>query len=948
MADMERNNNENNALNKVNIDILESILDGMDAYIYVTDPSTDEILFINDKMREHFNFGNVTGVGMKCWTVLQGGMNQRCPFCPVHRLYSNPDESVVWEEYSTVTMRHYRNSDKLIAWPDGRLVHMQHSVDITEMKETAAAQQKLMSKISQSFISGNDLEEMVSTALKMVGEFMGYTRVLLMTNIEQNGELILTHKWLADDVHETNYNIRVPFKRGDDVYDRIMTARKPVISRNADNIATRFNAGDIGIKSFLSVPFFLKDKLFGLLEFHTSKDNYMWESGDMHLAEFLCGAIMGIFDRKQTESSLAKMNALVERVMQPVVYIDTEENVTYYNAATYKVFGYTEEELLNGGLQMLFGDETYERVRTAIWPNAFAAGFINEVELPLLHKDGSVRIFSFLGVVIDIKGELPQLATIGTDITDLVDAKEAAEAVSNAKTEFLARMSHEIRTPMNAIIGMTSIAQDSDDPERKEYCLEKINSASKHLLGVINDILDMSKIEANKFEINVAEFDFEKMLMNITNMVDFRIDEKSHNFIVNFDEAISGFVIGDEQRLSQVIVNLLSNAVKFTPERGTITLNVQHIEEKSGKIKLQFTVSDTGIGITAEQQSKLFSSFEQADGSISRRFGGTGLGLAISKRIVELMGGQISIESEAGLGTKVVFDIIVERGLPKKRATISNKINRESLRILAVDDTATTRDYLQHLMSLLGLSCDITESGADALAMIRDASQRGLPYNFFFVDYMMPKMNGIELAAQMKEQLTSESVIIMISAARWTDIESEAIAAGVDGFIAKPLFPSALVDCINSCLVGDSNAEKKIDRSHGRSDFSEYTLLLVEDVDVNREIVMALLEDTKIQIDVAANGIEAVEMFRKHSDKYDLIFMDIHMPNMDGYEATREIRAMDGLTAKQIPIVAMTANAFKEDVARCMVSGMNDHVSKPIDSDIMLEKMHRWLNPRQN
>ena len=545
---------------------------------------------------------------------------------------------------------------------------------------------------------------------------------------------------------------------------------------------------------------------------------------------------------------------------------------------------------------------------------------------------------------------------------------ELAQTASLAKTEFLSRMSHEIRTPMNAIIGMTSIAQESDDPERKEYCLDKISSASNHLLGVINDILDMSKIEANKFEISTSEFDFEKMLMNITNMVAFRMEEKNHNFMVNFDQTIPPYIISDEQRLSQVIVNLLSNAVKFTPESGTITLDIKCLETdtypdaksdpeinsdeqpdvENRKIKLQFAVSDTGIGISPEQQGKLFTSFEQADGSISRRFGGTGLGLAISKRIIELMGGQIGIESTLGSGTKVIFYVLAEIGIKKELTDISIKIDRSNLRILVVDDSSATREYFLHLMERLGINCDVALGGEDALAMIEAAEKNDVPYNFFFIDWVMPELDGIELAAMIKGRMPTNAVIIMISAANMSGVENRAHAAGIDGFVSKPLFPSALVDCINGCLGAVTEEDIGISYDGVHTDFSQYYLLLVEDVDINREIVMALLEDTKINIDVATNGVEAVEKFNANSDIYDLIFMDIHMPIMDGYEATQKIRAGVQAAATQIPIVAMTANAFKEDVDRCIASGMNDHVSKPIDREIMLKKMKYWLKPHNN
>ena len=938
---------------EVNLNVLESILNGMDAYVYVTDPSTDEVLFINNKMREHFDVEGSIDDGRKCWMILQSDMTDRCPFCPKHRLQDHPDETIVWEEHNTVTQLHYRNSDKLIKWPDGRLVHMQHSVDISEIKEAAAAvdqrlaQQEIMSQISQSFVFDYEIDEMIIEALKMTGEFMGCTRGILFSYHDIAGEMKVTHDWTAEGIGIKNPDAGIPFVRGEYLYDRIVSEHSEIVAHRSLDMSAYYhdsdnNNDDNDTGSCLSTPIYIKGNLIGLLCFDNAAGDHLWESSEIHLTKFLCSMFAGVRERKQAETGLTKMSRLIEYLTQPVVYIDSEESVTYYNAATYEVFGYTEEELLSGGLEMLFGSETYERVRMQIWPKAFSEGFV-EIDLPLIHKNGKIRIFSFLGVVINIRGELPQLATFGVDITDLVSSKEFAETASKSKSEFLARMSHEMRTPMNAIIGMTNIAQDSDSLERKEYCLDKISSASTHLLGVINDILDMSKIEANKFDINTAEFDFEKMLVNITNMISFRMEEKNHNFVIDFDQLIPRYIIADEQRLSQVIVNLLSNAVKFTPEEGTITLSVRLIETDGELNRLSFSVTDTGIGISPEQQSKLFNSFEQADGSISRRFGGTGLGLVISKRIVELMGGQISIESELGSGTTFIFDAVVLEGTKNDTPEISQQINRDNLNILLVDDSSATREYFKHLMQRLHLNCDVAESAANALEMMELALQNNTPYNFFFVDFVMPGMDGIEFASIIKERMPADSVVIMVSAAQWSDIESKATSVGINGFIPKPLFPSAIVDCISNCLGNLTNEDKKQKANAKHFDFSDYFILLVEDVEINREIVMALLEETGVKIDIAENGVEAVEKFSASSGKYDLLFMDIHMPIMDGYEATQKIRGSEKADALQIPIIAMTANAFKEDIDRCKEYGMNDHISKPIDRTILLRKMEQWL-----
>ena len=941
---MERKSDKNTKQNQT---ILETILNGMDVYVYVTDPATDEMLFINDKMREHFEFSHGLG-NRKCWEVLQDGMQGRCPFCPMHHLENFPDDIVEWEEHNTVTKRYYRNSDKLIQWEDGSLVHMQHSVDITELKEAAAeveqqlAQQELMSKISCSFIKGIYDEEAITGTLQIIGEFMGYSRVIMALVNKDTNEMNMTHVWTAEHRDNQSDDLTVPIDDYAQNYLIALSERGSAIFNKPEDMLLHFQAQEAGIKSFLVTPIYYLEELFGILSFDVDNDSYVWKRNDKHLAEFICGVLSDVVYRQQIEASLIKMSTLIERTPQPIVYIKPNTEVAYYNAATYHYFGYTEEELLSDGLSTLFGEETYQRVRDEVWPKAFREGVV-EIDLPIIHKNGSIKIFSFLGVVIRIKGETPLLATIGMDITDLVGAKELAEQANQAKSEFLARMSHEIRTPMNAIIGMTNIARDTDDLERKAYCLEKINNASTHLLGIINDILDMSKIEANKFEISTSEFDFEKMLINITNIVSFRMDEKKQNFIIHFDPNIPANIIGDEQHIAQVIVNILSNSAKFTPEHGTITFDANVVAAEGNKLRLKFDMTDTGIGISPEQQSRLFNSFEQADGSISRQFGGTGLGLAISKRIVELMGGTISIKSELGLGTTVSFDIVVEQGIVKEHSSISPKIDRNNLRILAVDDSSATREYFTHLMKRLKIDCSVAESGMEALEMIETAKEQGAPYNFFFVDWMMPEMDGLQLASIIKEQMPYESVIIMISAAHWSAIEDQANLIGVNGYIPKPLFPSALIDCVNMYL-GATPFSTRVHSDRNRVyDFSGYRLLVVEDVEVNREIVVMLLEGTNIEIDHAINGVESIDKFNEHGDDYDLIFMDVHMPIMGGYEATQAIRNSSHGKAATIPIIAMTANAFKEDIEMCLAVGMNDHISKPIDSNEMFEKMQRWL-----
>ncbi|MDR1277395.1 MAG: response regulator [Treponema sp.] len=511
-----------------------------------------------------------------------------------------------------------------------------------------------------------------------------------------------------------------------------------------------------------------------------------------------------------------------------------------------------------------------------------------------------------------------------------------AEAASQAKSDFLSTMSHEIRTPMNAIIGMTEIAKKTDNPEKKDHCLKKIDEASAHLLGLINDILDMSKIEANKLELSIEEFDFEKMLQRVVAVIGFRVGEKNQELIVHIDQDIPRFLIGDDQRLSQVITNLLSNAVKFTPEKGTIRLETR-IEKKEGRrCTIIFQVTDTGIGISKEQQSHLFTSFSQADSGISRKFGGTGLGLVISKRIVEMMGGKIWIDSEPGKGSVFSFTITADAGESRDPP---HHEGWKNIRVIAVDDDPDMLDYFREIAEGLEFSCDLASGGDEALGMIRKNGS----YDVYFIDWKMPGMNGIELSARINEEPgENKPVVIMISSADWDTVEQQARDAGVGKFLSKPLFPSAIADCLSQCLGTENRRTERESVEPLRDNFKDHRVILAEDMEINREIVISLFEPTGLAFDCAANGVEAVKLYQQAPDRYDLIFMDIHMPEMDGYEATRRIRALEP-PGKRIPIVAMTANVFREDIERCIQSGMDDHVGKPLESEQVLEKLRKYL-----
>lgn len=523
----------------------------------------------------------------------------------------------------------------------------------------------------------------------------------------------------------------------------------------------------------------------------------------------------------------------------------------------------------------------------------------------------------------------------------LNEAREAAMASTKAKGEFLSRMSHEIRTPMNAIIGMTTIARKTNDTEKIQYCLDKVDTSSRQLLNIINDVLDMSKIDSGKFEILPEPFDFERMMQNVFSVVQVKLEEKQQDFLFDFDTVFTHKMVSDELRLSQVLINLLNNAAKFTPEGGNITLKVRETDKNRDKSTLHVEVVDTGIGISPEQQEKLFQSFEQADGSITRQYGGTGLGLAICKKIINLMGGDIWVESELGKGSRFIFEIPVVWGEPIVATSALKKIAPTS-RILVVDDTEDVRIYFKNILSGFSLQCDTAASGEEALEMVRKSLRQNAPYSMVFVDWNMPGMNGGATTQELRQLLGQDLLVVMISVSDWSDIEDDAKGYGITNFLTKPVLPSTLyntiVDLTDNTMVEPRSGEHAVENWQGK------TILLAEDIEVNREIIICLLEETGVSIECAENGKIAVDLFVQSPQKYDLILMDMQMPVLDGIAATEQIRAMDSVEAKTVPIVAMTANAFKEDEQRCFDAGMNGHLAKPLDVDAFMHVLGNFLD----
>jgi len=626
--------------------------------------------------------------------------------------------------------------------------------------------------------------------------------------------------------------------------------------------------------------------------------------------------------------------SIVDSVKDPLSIIDMEHLIIYMNDPALKVTGKKRDEVVGN---------SYHDVSIYPYGSRFCpiTALLEGREADVLFSESSGHYYKgSANFHYDQEGNKIGYIIATGDVTEIEVARQKAEQASYAKSNFLANMSHEIRTPMNAIIGMSSIGASTSDIEKKDYAIEKIQDASKHLLGVINDVLDMSKIEANKFSLSVAEFAFENLFQRVVDVINFRVEEKDQNLSVRIDDNIPVMLIGDDQRLAQVITNLLTNAVKFTGEGGSIHLEAKLESEKNGVCTLLISVSDTGIGISKEQIDRLFFAFEQAEASTTRKYGGTGLGLVICKNIVEMMDGTIWIESTPGEGSTFFFTVNLARGRSVQRRFASMDLKMENVRILAIDDDPFILSFFNETAEVMGIVCDTANDGLEALSLVA----KNDPYNIYFVDWDMPEMNGIEFTRIIKEMGKDNSIVIIISAHDWDLIREEAEEAGVSRFIPKPLFKTSIIDCINECLFlqGDPDAMSVLDNSDSFN-FRGCSILLAEDVDINREIVLALLEPAELEIDCAENGAIAVEMFLANPGKYDMIFMDLQMPEMDGYTATRKIRSSGMSGASEVPIFAMTANVFREDIERCLEAGMNGHIAKPLDFDEVTKVLRKYL-----
>ncbi|MHB1117367.1 PAS domain S-box protein [Sideroxydans sp.] len=683
------------------------------------------------------------------------------------------------------------------------------------------------------------------------------------------------------------------------------------------------------------------------------------------------GNVLGVFAAARDISEQKKLDqrlndqqlytrSLIESNIDAIMTTDSSGIITDVNQQMGILTGCTREELIGAPFKDFFTDPEHAEAGIKL---VLSNNKLSDYELTARSKSGKETDVSYNASTFNNhEGKLQGVFAAARDVTErkrmdralqennmeLGYAKEAAEQASVAKSDFLSNMSHEIRTPMNAIIGMSYLALKTELTTRQRDYINKIKGSSRHLLGIINDILDLSKIEAGKLTVEHTEFELEKVLDNVADLIGEKTTVKGLELIFDIDKNVPPVLVGDQLRLGQILINYSNNAVKFT-EHGEIDISISVKEETATDVLLYCTVRDTGIGLTAEQIGRLFQNFSQADASTTRRFGGTGLGLVISKKLAELMDGSVGVESEPGKGSTFWFTARLGKSIRQHRKLVLAG-DLQGKRVLVVDDNESARLVLGELLGSMSFSVDQVDSGKDAIIAVEAAEAQGKPYEIVFLDWNMPDMDGIETSRIIRQRpLNRMPHMIMVTAYGREEVIKAAEEAGIVDVLIKPVSASVLFDGVLHLMDGTSDTPHiLLDTSSGTFDqldrIKGARILLVEDNDLNQEVASELLTDAGFIVDLAENGQIALDKVRANT--YDIVLMDMQMPVMDGVTATREIRKE--VRFNELPVVAMTANAMQADRDRCLAAGMNDHVAKPIEPEDLWTALLKWIKPKSD
>ncbi len=668
-------------------------------------------------------------------------------------------------------------------------------------------------------------------------------------------------------------------------------------------------------------------------------------------------------DMYSPEYKLAKKDREREAIIRTIpggfARVDARDmrTILWYGGGFLELIGYTKEQFEQElHSQCLYvHPEDIGRV-TACMKNAEEKRQDTIVEGRIITRSGKIRIitmtFSYINAADSWDG-LASFYSVGIDVTRerenqamqrkaLEEAYQSARVASEAKTNFLSSMSHDIRTPMNAIMGMTAIAKANlNAPEKVRDCLDKIDTSNRHLLSLINEVLDMSKIESGRIDLSNAPVSLPELVQNVTDMCRPLVEEKQLQFQVSIGKVGHEKVVADGDRLQQILMNLLSNAIKYTPEGGKVSLRINELYSPlPNQSQYEFICGDNGIGMSKEFMAHLFEPFARAQDPRISKIQGTGLGMAITENIVRMMNGTIAAQSELGKGSTFTVSIPLE--LCQEEELYSEEL--DGLPVLVADDDPMTCENAAALLNELGMRSEWVLSGKEALCRILAAHEQNDDYFAVILDWKMPEMDGMETVKAIRKKLGDAVPIIIISAYDYAEIEEDFLRAGANAFISKPLFKSKMLHVLQLFISAEAREHDSHEDEKKQNTLRGKRVLLAEDNEINREIAVELLRMQNVEVDTVENGQRAVDVFQSSAaGDYDAVLMDIQMPVMDGYHATAKIRTLERRDAKTIPIIAMTANAFAADIAKARSAGMNDHISKPVETKHFIEVLLKWL-----
>jgi PAS domain S-box-containing protein len=837
--------------------------------------------------------------------------------------------------------------------PNGKVIGILSMVQDITVRKRAEKVQSCIYKVSEAAYTTRNLDELYHSIHAIVGEVV-FAKNFYIALYDPKADLI-SFPYFTDEVDEAP----TPKKPGKGCTEYVLRTGQPLLASPQvfEELTKQGEVELVGAPSldWLGLPLKAGNKTFGVLTVQSYTEEVRIGEEEKSILTFVSEQVAMAIARKQAEETLRKLERAVEQSPVSVVITDKQGTIEYVNPTFTTLTGYSFEEAVGKNPRILKSGEMAPAGYEQLW-RKISSGREWRGEFHNKKKNGELYwSSSCISPVRDAQGVATHFLGVSEDITErkraeaeLQMAKEAAEAASRAKSEFLAIMSHEIRTPMNGVIGMTELALDTDlTPEQREY-LGMVKESADALLTLINDILDFSRIEAGKLSLDITEFDLGDNLGNTLKALAVRAEQKGLELVCHLPPDLPVALRGDPGRLRQVVINLVGNAIKFT-ERGEVVFSVEAESQTEDRVTLHFSVADTGIGIPVGHQQRIFEAFAQADSSTRRRYGGTGLGLAIASRLVGMMGGRIWVESEEGRGSTFHFTACFDlQERPPVSLALPEPSGLRGLPVLVVDDNATNRRILEGMLKHWLMKPTLAEGSVEGWEALEQARDAGSPFPLILLDSHMPHMDGFQLAERIKQDPRLQNpVIVMLTSAGQRGDAARCRELGIAAYLVKPALRFELFEAIRTAIgvgVRGRGREHVVTRHSLREDRQRLRILVAEDNLVNRELVVRLLERRGHVVAVASNGREVLDALdHSGSAAYDLVLMDVEMPEVDGFQTTAAIRERENATNSRIPIIALTAHAIKGDRERCLAAGMDGYISKPIRTEELFDTLDRFI-----